>query len=83
MVARKSRLENQLCLELILERLTKFLNVNCLSVNKSKTLLQELMIKQRQCKAKGVPAQLITFNDKGDIKVIKATKFNILLGATL
>ena len=82
-VANKSRELNQARIIVILERLTKFLNQNHLVVNKSKTVLQEMMLKQRRCKTGGNPPQLVTLNDKGEIKIIKTKNHSILLGGTL
>ena len=83
MAASASRIWNQQRLEIVLERLTKFLNSNKLCVNQSKTVLQEYILKQKCCKAKGVPLHLLTLTDKGNIKDIKVVRSNILLGGTL
>ena len=82
-VANKSRQLNQLRLEEILDRITKFLNANKLCVNQSKTVLQEFMLKQKRCKIRGIPPCLDTITDKGDFKEINVKQSNILLGATL
>ena len=83
-VSRKSRTWNQERLEIMLQTLNFFsLNANHLTVNKSKTTLQEMMLKQKRCKFKGSPPQLVTLMDKGHIKVIKAQHSNKILGGIL
>ena len=82
-VANSSRIWNQQRLEEILERLTKFLNNNRLCINKSKTVLQEFMLKQKRCKVKGEPLNLLTLTDKGDFKRIKVKRSNLFLRGTL
>ena len=54
-VASTSREWNQERMIIMLDRITKILNANSLSVNKSKTIIQEIMLKQKRCKTKGVP----------------------------
>ena len=54
-----------------------------MTINKSKTVLQELMVKQKRCKQKGEPPHLVTREDNGNIKIVKSTKSNILLGAAI
>ena len=41
------------------------------------------MVKQRACKTRGVLPSLITFEDNGNIKVIKASQNTKCLGGTL
>ena len=82
-VASTSRSWNQKRLEIIFNRLSTFLNSNRLSINKSKTTLQEMMLVQRKCKQKGEPPHLDVITDKGDNKRVKVKTQNIFLGATL
>ena len=82
-MANYSRLCNQIRIIQILDRLTCFFNANKLTVNKLKTVLQELMLKQKRCKIQGSPPYLVTLDDKGDIKVVKAAKSSILLGGSI
>ena len=73
-VASSSRRWNQQRIEEILDRLSNFLNANRLTVNKSKTLLQELMLRQKRCKTKGDTPHLDILTDKGDYKRINVKK---------
>ena len=67
-VANPSRAWNQKRIVIILTRLSTFLNANKLTVNQSKTVLQELMLVQKLCKMEGETPYLLTRTDKGDIK---------------
>ena len=60
-----------------------FLNNNNLVVNKSKTVLQEMMLKQKRCKIGGNPPELVTWKDNGEMKIVKTKDHSILLGGTL
>ena len=82
-VSSKSREWNQDRIKVILDRLTVFLNANYLTVNKSKTVLQEFMLKQKRCKINGSPPQLTTFLENGDVKIVHALKSCNSLGGTL
>ena len=82
-VASPSRTWNQNRIKIILDRLTTFLNSNKLTINKTKTVLQELMLAQKRCKLKGVTPSLLVKTDKGDIKEVTAKNESIFLGATL
>ena len=82
-VANESRTWNQNRLEIIINRLTSFLNSNKLTINKTKTTLQEMMVVQKKCKITGEPPHLDVLTDKGDIKRVKAVKQNIFLGANM
>ena len=67
----------------VLEKLTKFLNNNQMTINKSKTVLQEMMIHQKQSKIKGEPPHLMIRKENGEIKKVSVTKSNILLGGAM
>ena len=82
-VASGSRTWNQKRLEVIIERLSNFLNSNRLTINKSKTTLQEMMLIQKKCKTKGTPPYLNVTTDKGEIKKVTPKSQNIFLGANL
>ena len=82
-ISNVSRTLNQERIIMILDRITSFLNSNRLSINQSKTVIQEFMLKQKRCKIKGEPPTLQTLTDKGESKEVKVMKSNILLGGTL
>ena len=82
-VANSSRIWNQKRIEIILARLSTFLNANKLIINKSKTTLQESMLTQKKCKTKGDPPHLDVITDKGNLKRLNAKTENIFLGTTL
>ena len=71
-VASNSRNWNQERIEIILNRLTNFLNSNHLTVNKTKTVIQELMLKKNRCKIQGTPPKLITLTDQS--KTLRKSK---------
>ena len=79
----RNREQNQNRLSLMLETMKTYLNNNGMSVNPSKTILFEFMLKQKQCKTQGTPPYLVTLTDKGDIKVLSPKESSICLGGTL
>ena len=62
---------------------TNFFNMNGLTINQSKTVLQEHMLKQKRCKIKGEPPHLDTLDDKGNFKRVNVSRNSIMLGGSL
>ena len=81
--AHKSREQNQHRISQMLSILKTYLNNNGMSVNPSKTVLFEFMLKQKLCKTQGAPPYLVTLTDQGDIKVISPKESSVCLGGTL
>ena len=79
----KDRTQNQLRIEIILSRIKDFLNLNKLTVNESKTVLIEIMMKQKRSRIPGSPPSLTVITPQNITKVITAGKDILLLGATL
>ena len=79
----KHRNTNQERLSIMLQRLKEYLNNHMMTVNPTKTVLWEFMVRQKACKVHGEPPTLVTYNDKGNIKVVKTSKSEKCLGATL
>ena len=65
------------------DKIKRFLNSNKLSVNAKKTVLIEVMMKQKRIKQNGTTPELIVRTDKNEVKVIKSCKSTILLGGTI
>ena len=82
-VGSKSRIQNQERLIEILDRLKIFLNANKMTINKSKTILMEAMLVQKECKSKGQPPKLSVTMDQGNIKELAASKECLVLGTTI
>ena len=82
-IGSKSRSWNQTRLRIILDRLKVFLNANGMSINKSKTVLMEAMVHQRESKSTGEPPKIPVQLENGDFKDLKAAKECVILGATL
>ena len=78
-----NRDQNQRRIEVILSRIKNFLNLNYLTVNESKTVLIEIMMKQKRARIPGSPPQLTVITPQNTTKVITAGKSTLLLGATL
>ena len=66
-----------------MSRIKTYLNDNLMTVNPTKTILFEFMMKQKACKSKGNPPQLITTDQAGNNKIISASVNEKCLGATL
>ena len=82
-MASKHRENNQIRLEVMLKRMKNYLNNNKMTVNPTKTLLWEFMVRQKSCKTKGAPPHLDTIDGQGHIKRVKANPSAKCLGATL
>ena len=81
--ASNSRPHNQTKLTEGLEKIAAFLTANRLSINKSKIMISEIMIKQKRARCKGSPPELVTVKSDGSQKIIKSLRDCILLGGTL
>ena len=79
----KHRDNNQARLEIMLKRMKDYLNNNKMTVNPTKTLLWEFMVRQKACKTRGAPPHLDVLNEQGNIKRISAKTSAKCLGATL
>ena len=79
----KTRDKNQIRLKQMLDKLKTYLNNNGMTVNATKTVIFEFMLKQKCCKTAGNPPKLETFTDQGHIKVIEAKDSSKCLGAIL
>ena len=80
--ASNSREWNQLKLIDGLEKMGRFLSANRLSINKTKTMISEIMIKQKRSRLRGSPPELVTHREDGTEKIIKSLKECRLLGGT-
>ena len=61
----------------------EYLNDNKMTMNPSKTILWEFMVRQKACKIKGAPPTLETEDDQGNPKVVRASKDERCLGGRL
>ena len=81
--ANKTRQENQTRLDEILARMKTYMDENKLSVNPTKTVLWEFMLRQKECKTNGQPPELVTQDTLGNVKIVKASKNAKCLGGDL
>ena len=79
----KNRNKNQERLQEILERIKNYLNNHKMTMNPTKTLLWETMLKQKLCKLKGEPPKLITIDNKSNIKEVLPKKHDKCLGGII
>ena len=79
----KSRENNQIILQTTMDRLREHLINSRMAINTSKTIIWELMLKQKLCKLRGSPPTLRTTMDNGDIKIVRTKDSNICLGGTI
>ena len=79
----KNRETNQEKLKYMLDKMKTYLNNNKMTVNPSKTLLWEFMLKQKKCKTKGEPPHLVTLDRQSNIKIVRASPQEKCLGITL
>ena len=82
-VTAKTRVQNQLRINLNLARLENYLSDNELAVNSGKTSILELMIKQKKGRTGGEPPHLIVKTQTGEMKTIKDNKNFRVLGTHL
>ena len=81
--ASKHREINQARLISMQDRMKVYLNNNKMTVNLSKTLLWEFILRQKSCKIKGELPHLITLDRQSNIKRINASPHDKCLGVTL
>ena len=62
-IAKNDRTENAVCMSKNLEKISDFLTSNGLRINKSKTVLQEGMVRQKRAKLNTAPPTLIVQSD--------------------
>ena len=79
----KNRNENQRKLSRMLLLMKEYLNNNAMTMNPTKTILWEFLLKQKACKLRGNPPSLTTYNHQGDIKVVRASKSEKCLGGIM
>ena len=79
----KHRENNQDRLRTVLNRIQTYLNNNYMTINLTKTILWELMMKQKECKIKGSPPTLLTRDGKGNFKEVTKSRSEKCLGAYL
>ena len=82
-VANHTREQNQTQIESNMVKITNFLNCNKLTVNQPKTVIIEIMSKQKRNWVRGTPPQLSVRNPDGSNKIIHAKKNIRLLGGNL
>ena len=81
--ASSNRAQNQLKIKNMLVKLTMILNANQLTVNAGKTLITELMLRQKKAHLRDNPPVLRVVTTQGTVKTIVAEKETLLLGCTL
>ena len=59
------------------------MTANKLAINRTKTMLAEVMIGQKRAKIKGNPPELTEHESDGSVKIIKNVKSCNLLGAKI
>ena len=79
----KSRDRNQIKMQTTMDKLRDHLVNSRMAINTSKTIIWELMLKQKLCKLRGSPPTLRTLTDNGDIKIVQTKDSNICLGGTI
>ena len=82
-IASNSRIFNQDKLVEGLNIIDRFLTSNRLSINRSKTQIQEVMIGQKRAKTDGSPPSLLEPDENGEMIVIESLPVIKLLGANL
>ena len=81
--SRNSRVLNQ---EKIIENLDKvenFPNLNKLAMNRSKTTINEIMIKQKRMRTRGQPPTLQVLDSEGNQKTLTVGDYTRLLGCNI
>ena len=79
----KNRKLNQLRIMEIMAIITTTLNANFLTVNQGKTIICELMVKQKRTRMTEVPPSLNVITNEGIVKTIHPKRDTLLLGCTL
>ena len=79
----RHRQQNQERLNTMLARLKEYLNNHKMTVNPSKTVLWEFMVRQKACKVQGQPPHLNTIDEHGNAKTVHTSSSEKCLGATL
>ena len=79
----RNRNSNQTRIVEIMKSITEILNSNHLTVNQGKTLLCEMMVKQKKARMKDEPPSLQIITEEGEVKIIKPKKDTVLLGCTI
>ena len=78
-----ARQTNQVKLNEHLDKIDDFLSNNRLSMNRTKTTINEIMIKQKRARLSGQPPTLTTIDNKGELKIITVDKSTSLLGGNI
>ena len=81
--ANATRQENQDRLNLILDRMQTYMDDNRLSVNPTKTILWEFMLRQKLCKLRDNPPELMTRDNQGNEKLVVVSRNEKCLGGNL
>ena len=76
----RTRELNQVKLNANLDRIAQFLNNNKLSINKTKTTILEIMIKQKRQRVTGPAPELRTVDENREEKIITSGKSTCVLG---
>ena len=82
-IATRSRFLAQERINVIIERVKKFLDSNSLSLNLGKTEIVEVMVRQKRARLAGIPPQLSVQKSDGSLKVITAKDSCRLLGVNV
>ena len=78
--AGNSRPENQMKIEMCLNRVKNFLNTNHLSMNEAKTTVTEVMVPQKRARLRGHSPSIEITNKKGELETIAAGRYTRILG---
>ena len=79
-IASKHREKNQQKMDQNLLKLADYLTSNQLVVNKDKTQIEEVMVKQKRCKISGTTPEIQTLNSKQEVEIIKVQGHCRILG---
>ena len=81
--ANKHRQWNQIKLNQNLDNIGEFLTANKLTINKDKTHIMEIMIRQKRGRIANNPPELEALNDKDEIEIIKCKDDARILGMNI
>ena len=81
--ADRTRENNQARMIEMMENLKEYMRNNRMSMNTSKTIIWELMVKQKLCKLKGNPPTIMTTTDQGNMKEVFTKENNTCLGGVI